>query len=89
MKSQVKNRIRLTLLAGGLLAVAGGLLGLAAAGCQTIVGGQIMPSAYYLGDDVEFFPAGAEDKLRNARQNHEQYKLNQQALQQRLIQEGP
>jgi len=79
MKRPVKNRTRWTLLTGGLLVAAAGLLGLAAVGCQTTVGGQTMPSAYYLKDDVQYFPAGPEDKLRNARRAQEQYKLNRQA----------
>lgn len=33
------------------------------AGCQVDVGGQTLPSAYYLSDDVQYFPAGPEFKL--------------------------
>jgi hypothetical protein len=33
------------------------------AGCQVSVGGQTLPSAYYLKDDVQYFPAGPEFKL--------------------------
>lgn len=32
-------------------------------GCQVDVGGQTLPSAYYLDDDVQYFPAGPEFKL--------------------------
>ena len=32
-------------------------------GCQVDVGGQTLPSAYYLQDDVQYFPAGPEFKL--------------------------
>ncbi len=32
-------------------------------GCQVSVGGQTLPSAYYLKDDVQYFPAGPEFKL--------------------------
>lgn len=45
------------------------LLGLAAlsviglTGCQTDVGGQTLPSPYYLQDDVQYFPPGPEFKL--------------------------
>jgi hypothetical protein len=42
-------------------------------GCQTTVGGQTLPSANYLRDDVQFFPAGPEDKLFYQRQAIEQY----------------
>ena len=33
------------------------------AGCQVDVGGQTLPSPYYLWDDVQYFPAGPEFKL--------------------------
>ncbi len=35
----------------------------AASGCQTTINGQTLPSATYLRDDVQFFPAGPEEKL--------------------------
>jgi hypothetical protein len=41
------------------LAVAAGSL----TGCQVDVGGQTLPSAYYLQDDIQYFPAGPEFKL--------------------------
>lgn len=44
-----------------VIAVALGGLGLS--GCQVDVGGQTLPSAYYLQDDVQYFPAGPEFKL--------------------------
>ncbi|MDZ4820133.1 MAG: hypothetical protein SGJ20_14290 [Planctomycetota bacterium] len=34
-----------------------------AVGCQVDVGGQTLPSAYYLKDDIQFFPAGPRMKL--------------------------
>ena len=82
MRDQLTHWTRLALLASGLLAVA-------AAGCQTSVGGQTMPSAYYLRDDVQYFPAGPEDKLHNVRRALEEYKLNRQALQQGVAEEIP
>jgi len=42
-----------------LLAVTGAAL----SGCQVDVGGQTLPSAYYLQDDIQYFPAGPEFKL--------------------------
>lgn len=51
-----------------------------AIGCQTTVGGQALPSAYYLKDDVQYFPAGPEFKLTQQVQALEQYKLEQQKL---------
>ena len=42
-------------------------LGLAAAcsstGCQTVIGGQTLPSPYYFHDDVQYFAPGSEFKL--------------------------
>lgn len=40
-----------------------GLAGCAITGCQVDVGGQTLPSAYYLHDDIQYFPAGPEFKL--------------------------
>ncbi|NDC54993.1 MAG: hypothetical protein EBZ74_12170 [Planctomycetia bacterium] len=45
----------------GLLAV--GAAGLSLTGCQVDVGGQTLPSPYYLQDDIQYFPAGPEFKL--------------------------
>jgi hypothetical protein len=44
-----------------LLFVAAG--GVSLTGCQVDVGGQTLPSAYYLQDDIQYFPAGPEFKL--------------------------
>ena len=35
----------------------------AATGCQVEVGGQTLPSPYYLSDDVQYFAPGPEFKL--------------------------
>lgn len=45
----------------GLLLVAVG--GASLTGCQVDVGGQTLPSPYYLQDDIQYFPAGPEFKL--------------------------
>ena len=47
-------------------------------GCQTTVGGQTLPSAYYLKDDLQSFPPGPEFKLTRQVQALEEYKLRQQ-----------
>lgn len=52
----------------------------AAIGCQTTVGGQALPSAYYLKDDVQYFPAGPEFKLTKQVEALEEYKLEQERL---------
>ncbi len=54
-------------------------------GClQTRIGGQTLPSATYLRDDVEFFPAGPEFKLTNQVRALEEYKLEQEAIREGL-----
>ena len=58
-----------------MLAITG--LAISFTGCQSTVGGQTMPSAYFLRDDVQYFPAGPEFKLSNQVQRIEQYKQQQ------------
>lgn len=53
---------------------------LSAIGCQTTVGGQTLPSPYYLKDDVQYYPAGPEFKLSNQVQALEEYKLDREKL---------
>ncbi len=45
------------------LILAGGLA--PSVGCQVSVAGQTLPSPYYLRDDVQYFPAGPENKIAN------------------------
>lgn len=45
------------------LGVAGCLAIGSLTGCQVDVGGQTLPSPYYLQDDIQYFPAGPEFKL--------------------------
>ncbi len=56
-----------------LLAV-GGIASLAFTGCQVDVGGQTRPSAYYLQDDIQYFPAGPEFKLSKEAAAQKAYK---------------
>lgn len=49
-------------------------------GCQSTVGGQTLPSPDYLTDDIQYFPAGPENKLHNQMQAIEQYNLERQGL---------
>lgn len=72
MRSQALTRLTL---AG--LALAAPLF---ATGCQTSVGGQTLPSAWYLEDDVQYFPAGPEFKLSNLEERLDQYRLQQQGI---------
>ena len=55
------SRRRQTAIRAGLLLLAVG--GVSLTGCQVDVGGQTLPSAYYLQDDIQYFPAGPEFKL--------------------------
>jgi hypothetical protein len=52
----------------------------AAVGCQTTVGGQTLPSAYYLRDDLQYYPAAAEFKLARQVQALEEYNARRQGL---------
>jgi hypothetical protein len=56
-----------------LLAVAA-MAGLSSTGCQVDVGGQTLPSAYYLQDDIQYFPAGPEFKLSREAAAQKAYK---------------
>lgn len=49
-------------------------------GCQTSIGGQTLPSATYLEDDVQFFPAGPEFKLTNQVEAARKYRLENEQL---------
>lgn len=53
-------------------------------GCQTTIGGQTLPSAYYLRDDIQYFPSGPETQLPLARQAIEDYKAGQAELDQQV-----
>jgi hypothetical protein len=62
--------LRTSLFALGFLASIG------LTGCQSSVGGQTLPSPYYLDDDVQYYPAGREfkhqkeaDAIRAANEN--------------------
>ncbi|MFM8706740.1 MAG: hypothetical protein ACKOHK_01240, partial [Planctomycetia bacterium] len=55
------SRRRRTAVHAGLLILAAA--GVTLTGCQVDVGGQTLPSAYYLQDDIQYFPAGPEFKL--------------------------
>lgn len=63
-----------------LCAVLLGLLGTTTlTGCQTQVAGQTLPSAFYLTDDVQYFPAGPEELLPNQQRAFDEYKAERQA----------
>lgn len=72
------------------LLIAGLLTSVATSGCmpfagfQSTVGGQTLPSAYYLRDDVQFFPAGEEFLLPNQVRALEEYKANRLSIENNL-----
>lgn len=48
-------------------------------GCQVDVGGQTLPSPYYMKDDVQYFAPGPEFKLSREAAAIQQAKAQQQA----------
>ena len=58
MFSRIKSRTLSLLLCGAAIVAA-----FATTGCQSSIGGQTLPSAYYLQDDIQYFPKGPEFKL--------------------------
>ena len=60
--------------ASRILAASFALAGLGLTGCQVDVGGQTLPSAYYLQDDIQYFPAGPEFKLSKEAAAQKAYK---------------
>ncbi len=60
-----------------MLLLAGVAIAATGTGCQSTVGGQTLPSAYYLRDDVQYFPAGPEFKLQKQVEALEEYKLQE------------
>ena len=63
-----------------LLLLSGVVLSMASVGCQSTIGGQTLPSSNYLRDDVQFFAAGPEDILHNARRTLEQHNVEYRRL---------
>ena len=62
---------RCTLLIASLITLAAG------SGCQTTIGGQTLPSPYYLEDDIQFFPAGPEFLLPEQQRAIDEYRAMQ------------
>ncbi|MGC4002678.1 MAG: hypothetical protein QM811_05890 [Pirellulales bacterium] len=51
-------------------------------GCQVNIGGQTLPSPYYLQDDVQYFPTGPKFKLSREAAAQKAYSESQAELQQ-------
>lgn len=58
-----------------------------AMGCQVDIGGQTLPSGYYLADDVQYFPPGPEFKLSKEAAAMKTY-AEEQAAEQRAVSAG-
>jgi len=77
--SRIHKWGKLALLTCGLFSTA------IATGClQTSVGGQTLPSARYLRDDVQFFRAGPEFQLHNQVEALERHRLDQERIEEDL-----
>lgn len=70
---------RITMSTRGILC-AGTLAVMALSGCQATMNGQTLPSATYLRDDVQYFPAGDEFLLPNQVRAIEEYNAQQAAF---------
>ncbi|MEN6457488.1 MAG: hypothetical protein ABFC63_01035 [Thermoguttaceae bacterium] len=81
MKGSFNQRcpVRALLLGLGVLAGAG------LTGCQSDFGGQTLPSPFYMGDDVQYFPPGSSFKL--AREAAAQKAYSQDVAQQQSQQQ--
>ena len=73
MNVQRSVATKFALVLGGILSLNG------LCGCQTNIGGQTLPSAWYLRDDVQFFPAGPETLLPETVRAAKEYKAQQAA----------
>lgn len=76
MKASNSSKWLKAVVAGAGLAVIA-----SATGCQVDVGGQTLPSGYYLEDDVQYFAPGHKFKLQNEADAQALYRANQQQLQ--------
>lgn len=78
--NRIKSWQRWILLASGVFSVA------TTTGCgfQTQIAGQTLPSAYYIRDDVQYFPAGPEDRLPLMRAEIERYNADREAMENSL-----
>ena len=67
-----------------ILLTCGAIPAVALTGCQASVGGQTLPSPYYLRDDVQYFPHGPEFKLTEQVRALDEYKLERDLIQQEM-----
>lgn len=70
-----KTSVRLALCACGIAAA------VSSTGCQSSVGGQTLPSPWYLTDDVQYYAPGPEFKLSREAAAMKAYKAEQELQQ--------
>lgn len=56
-------------------------MALCSTGCQGLYNGQTLPSPWYIGDDIQYFPPGPEFKLSREAAAMKAYKADLQAAQ--------
>jgi hypothetical protein len=59
------------------------IVALAMSGCQVEVGGQTLPSPYYLSDDVQYYAPGPEFKLAREAAAQKEFRGEQ------MLEDGP
>lgn len=64
-----------------ILCAFGLLVSISSTGCQVSVGGQTLPSPYYLTDDVQYYAPGTEFKLSREAAAMKAYKAEQELQQ--------
>jgi hypothetical protein len=57
------------------------LMAFSATGCQGVYNGQTLPSPWYIGDDIQYFPPGPEFKLSREAAAMKAYKADLEAQQ--------
>ena len=65
----------------GILCAFGLLASVSSTGCQVSVGGQTLPSGYYLTDDVQYYAPGSEFKLSREAAAMKAYRAEQELQQ--------
>jgi len=76
MKTSSTNWLRNSVCGIGLAIVA-----LSSTGCQGVYNGQTLPSPWYIGDDIQYFPPGPEFKLGREAAAMKAYKADLEATQ--------
>jgi hypothetical protein len=56
------------------------LVALGLTGCQSDIGGQTLPSPWYMLDDVQYFAPGPEFKLSREAASQQQFAADQEVL---------